>query len=89
MLTTSWDQFQNSVATLGGQIQLFNITIPSSQTTPHYYNLGHRSQFGLEGDYPVILPIQILEHPQYALVFVDPFTRGNENDRIVITVTRQ
>ena len=89
MLTTQWEVFQSEVASHGGKIELRDVIIPSTQTTPTYYKLGKRSDFGLEGDYPVILPIQILEYPQYALVYVDPFTRGNPNDRIIITVTKQ
>ena len=89
LLTTQWDQFQNEVASNGGEITMQNVIIPSSQTTPSYYKLGERRDFGLEGDFPLILPIQICEYPQYALVYVNPLTRNNSNDRLVITVTRQ
>ena len=89
LLTTQWDQFQNEVAAQGGEIALLNITIPSTQTTPTHYKLGERKDFGLEGDFPLILPIQIFECQQYALVYVNPLTRNNLNDRIVITVTKQ
>ena len=89
LLTTSLNQFEKQVQSIGGTISLLNITIPSTQITTAYYKLGERSEFGLTGDFPVILPIQIFEYSQYALVYVNPFTRNNPNDRIVITVTRQ
>ena len=59
VLTTPWEQFQNDISVHGGEIMMLNVTIPLTQNTPHYYKLGERSDFHLEGDFPLILPIQI------------------------------
>ena len=89
MMKSNWSDYQNEITKNGGEVTTFDVTIQSTQTTPYYCNIGDREYYGLEGDFPLVLPVRIYEYSQYALVYVDPFTRGNPEDRIVINVTRE
>ena len=81
LFTEQWNDFQNRIKQYGGQItQKHFITIPINETKPQCIVIGTRQQYLLQGDFLVILPIQIYQYQQYAFVFVDPFTRGNIND---------
>jgi hypothetical protein len=89
MLSEQWGDFQNRIIQSGGQITQKQIQISMTETNPQCVIMGTRQQFGLQSDGLIILPISIYQqYNQYALVFADPFTRGNLFDVVVVSVTK-
>ena len=80
--------FNQKIVSTGSKVREIVVSIPRTYSKSYYgHCIGHRRDFGLNDnpDLPVIIPI-LVQGPKKC-IYVDPYARGNSNDRIKVTIS--
>ena len=81
--------FNQNLTNNKGEFKQYEVTIPNDYNQPYYpYVIGNRSDFNVDySELPIIIPIPVNNGSTYNIVCVNPYYRGNINDRMRFIIT--